>query len=118
MSRLFERLRYFYRCCFFSCVAANNLVGSIPSEIGYYGNLIDLDLSNNTIDGSIAALVNLTRLEKLNCSMNALTGTLPEFLFTHRSLTDIDLQDNRFFGLIGESLGKSDQLQVFWLRNN
>jgi Leucine-rich repeat (LRR) protein len=97
---------------------SNNLVGSIPREIGYYTNLINLTLSNNMIDGSIASLVNLTRLQLLNCSLNALTGTLPEFLFTHRSLTDIDLQDNHFSGSISYSLGTSDQLRVFWARNN
>ena len=103
---------------YFSFLAANNLVGSIPREIGYYTNLIDLDLSDNMIGGSIASLVNLTHLVTLNCSLNSLTGTLPEFLFTHRSLTDIDLDQNRFFGSISDSLGNSDQLRIFWARNN
>jgi Leucine-rich repeat (LRR) protein len=97
---------------------ANNLVGSIPREIGYYTNLIDLDLSDNLIGGSIASLVNLTHLGTLNCSLNSLTGTLPEFLFTHRSLTDIDFDQNHFFGSISDSLGNSDQLRVFWAQNN
>jgi Leucine-rich repeat (LRR) protein len=97
---------------------ANNLVGSFPREIGYFSNLIDLDLSDNMIDGSLESLVNLTHLATLNVSMNALMGTLPDFLFTHRSLTNIDLQDNRFSGSISYSLGKSDQLRVFWARNN
>jgi Leucine-rich repeat (LRR) protein len=102
----------------FSFLAANNLVGSIPREIGYYTNLIDLDLSDNLIGGSIASLVNLTHLGTLNCSLNSLTGTLPEFLFTHRSLTDIDFDQNHFFGSISDSLGNSDQLRVFWAQNN
>jgi Leucine-rich repeat (LRR) protein len=70
------------------------------------------------IDGSLESLVNLTHLATLNVSMNALMGTLPDFLFTHRSLTDIDLEDNHFSGSISYSLGKSDQLRVFWARNN
>jgi hypothetical protein len=97
---------------------ANNLVGSIPREIGYYTNLNDLDLSDNMISGSIASLVNLAHLGTLNCSLNALTGTLPNFLFTHRSLKYIDLGHNRFFASISDSLGKSDQLLVFHAHNN
>jgi Leucine-rich repeat (LRR) protein len=104
--------------CFFPSLAANNLRGSIPREIGYYTNLINLTLSNNMVDGSLASLVNLTFLENVNVTLNAMTGTLPEFFFTHPSLTQIDLKHNRFFGSISNSLGKSSQLRVFWARNN
>jgi Leucine-rich repeat (LRR) protein len=103
--------------CSFSVLAAFNLVGSIPREIGYYTNLNDLDLPDDMIGGSIASLVNLTQLRTLNCSLNAVTGTLPAFLFTHRSLTNIDL-GHRSFGSISDSLGKSSQLRVLWAQNN
>ena len=78
--------------CYLDTLAENNLVGSIPPEIGYFSNLIDLNMANNSIGGSLASVVDLTRLEELNFTLNALTGTLPEFLFTHRTLTDIDLE--------------------------
>ena len=52
-------------------LASNNLVGTIPSEIGNFTTLTNLDLSSNTLTGSIPTeLGNLTTLTSLDLSAN------------------------------------------------
>ena len=62
-------------------LSENNLIGSIPSEIGNLNNLTKLELSNNQLTGAIpyeiGNLVNLTVLNLLN---NNLTGEIPEII--------------------------------------
>jgi Leucine-rich repeat (LRR) protein len=62
-------------------LASNNLVGTIPSEIGNFTSITSLDLSSNTLTGSIPTeLANLTTLTALDLSTNSLTGPLPQWL--------------------------------------
>ena len=52
------------------------LEGAIPVEIGNFGRLTELDLSDNRLVGPIPAEIgNLTRLKRLYLNGNRLTGT-------------------------------------------
>ena len=60
---------------FLLLLAANNLKGSIPSEIQFLTTLNFLDLSGNQLSGSIPeGLQNLSQLQYLDLSSNRLTG--------------------------------------------
>jgi hypothetical protein len=83
--------------------ASNKLKGSIPREIQYLFRLDYLDLSHNSIDGSIPhrellSQKNLVQLEYLNLKDNQLTGPLlpPYFgmLNNHKRLRFLDLSNN------------------------
>ncbi len=68
-------------------LAENNLVGSIPEEIGGLTALRSLDISGNHLKGSFPNSVSeLTQLENLNVFGNHLSGRLPDPLI-HRSLS-------------------------------
>jgi len=56
----------------------NNLVGRLPSEIGFFPNLQSLVLERNEIGGKIpSSLFQMTQLTMLSLSDNVLTGEIP-----------------------------------------
>uniref|UniRef100_M4CUL3 non-specific serine/threonine protein kinase n=1 Tax=Brassica campestris TaxID=3711 RepID=M4CUL3_BRACM len=59
----------------------NNLTGEIPSDIGDYSSLQQVDLSFNKLHGPIpSSLFNLTRLTHFDVSYNNLSGILPSWV--------------------------------------
>ncbi|KAI4323209.1 hypothetical protein L6164_022832 [Bauhinia variegata] len=75
----------------------NNISGSIPSYIGEFSNLIQLDLSFNNITGKIpSSLFNLSRLSHVFLGNNKLDGALPSQ--KNDSLRYIDLSYNNLSG--------------------
>jgi Leucine-rich repeat (LRR) protein len=97
---------------------ANNLKGPIPPEITYLSNLKTIDVLNNTIDGTLSHLANLSRLERLDLTRNAFTGSLPEFLFRYEQLNSLVLDNNLFDGTISHLAGKSPNLKYFSISEN
>jgi Leucine-rich repeat (LRR) protein len=97
---------------------ANNLKGQIPPEITYLSNLKNIDVSNNTIDGNLSNLSNLTRLEYLDLTGNAFTGTLPSFLLAHEELIQLHLDQNHLEGTISHLSVTAQNLKELWLRDN
>lgn len=65
-------------------IASNNLVGSLPEEIGA-----------------------LTALERLQLGFNSLSSTIPSSLFELSKLAVVDLSTNSFSGTIPDSLSKA-----------
>ena len=59
-------------------LADNNLIGTLPAELGDLTGLTHLYLSHNSIGGSIpSTLGNLTALREIHMSNNQLTGPIP-----------------------------------------
>ncbi|KAL7590818.1 hypothetical protein Lser_V15G35420 [Lactuca serriola] len=94
----------------------NRISGSIPSDIGEYVNLTQLDLSFNNLSGPIpAGLFNLSQLSFLFLGNNSLTGTLPNE--KSRTLSNIDLSYNQLSGTL-PSWANNQTLQVNIVVNN
>ncbi|XP_018452216.1 probable LRR receptor-like serine/threonine-protein kinase At1g56130 [Raphanus sativus] len=74
-----------------------NLEGTIPSNIGEYSSLLQVDLSFNKLHGPIpASLFNLSRLSHLFLGNNKLNGSLPSQ--KSQSLKNIDVSYNNLSG--------------------
>ena len=84
----------------------NQIIGSIPVEIGRLSRLRTLDISNNAINGSLPASVsNLSSLVLLNLESNNLDNQIPENLDRLRNLSVLNLRRNQFSGNISATIG-------------
>jgi Leucine-rich repeat (LRR) protein len=95
-----------------------NLSGSIPVEIKSLTELSYLDLSNNTLSGTIPDMSTLTNLVVLDLSINKLTGTLPEYLSTIKSLAYLSIGQNKLTGTLSSEYGALTSLNVLDLGLN
>lgn len=73
----------------------NSLEGSLPAEVRQLQNLRVLNLSNNNFTGVPAEIGQLRKLEVLNLSNNQLTG-LPYELGNLSNLQVLDLRGNQY----------------------
>ena len=97
----------------------NNLVGSIPAELGDLAHLEHLRLYGNRLTGSIpASLGGLSRLRDLSLSENRLDGPIPPELGDLSSLDTLFLSINRLSGTIPPELGKLTGLKVMAMFDN
>jgi len=106
--------------CRYSGSGGNNLVGSIPAELGNLSKLKILNLGRNDLSGSIPAeLGNLTSLESLLLESNySLTGSIPSELGNLNNLTHLDLSFNSLSGTIPVELGSLSNLNYLILESN
>ncbi|KAG2690917.1 hypothetical protein I3760_09G212400 [Carya illinoinensis] len=82
-------------------VSYNNLVGTIPEEIGQINSLRVLNLSHNAFTGQIPpSLRKLSYLISLDLSSNKLTGKIPENLIELTLLSTLNLSFNHLVGHI------------------
>jgi hypothetical protein len=97
----------------------NNLVGTIPPEIGCMSDLLDLILHRNGLTGSIPGTIeNLTNLEYLNLSNNQLEGSIPAEIGSLDNLRHLYLYQNGFTGSIPAALGDLTELRDLLLGAN
>ena len=97
-------------------LSANNLVGTIPSSIGYLTHLRRLQLDYNRLAGSIPReIAYLAPLETLDVSGNSLAGSIPPELGDLESLKRLAIGGNSDFrGYIPPELGNLSTLEDFW----
>lgn len=92
---------------------SNNLVGSLPPEIGDLSELKDIGLQgfNQFLSGPIPSEIgNLSNLEYLNVAANQISGSIPASIGNLTELTNLLLFVNQISGPIPESLGNLDTL--------
>ncbi|CAK7335153.1 unnamed protein product [Dovyalis caffra] len=90
------------------CLGNNNLVGSIPLEIGNLGKLEGLDLE----------IGNLGKLKKLDLNHNNLVDSIPLEIGHLGKLEELDLSYNNLVGLIPQTLGSLVKLRSLRLPHN
>lgn len=93
------------------CVNANvtgiilndsNLGGELSEGIGSFASIIQIDLSNNHIGGSIPSKLPVT-LKTLSLSGNQLTGSIPDTISSLGQLSDLSLNNNHLNGVIPDA---------------
>jgi Leucine-rich repeat (LRR) protein len=93
-------------------LSANQLFGSIPSQMGNLTNLTLLYLYDNQLSGSIPIeLGNLDQLSNFALSHNNLSGLIHTSLGNLTKLIWLYLNDNGLFGSIPKELGNLKQLR-------
>eukprot|EP00957_Ditylum_brightwellii_P096605 7357589-Ditylum_brightwellii.AAC.1 len=79
----------------------NQLIGSIPSEVGLLSGLTFLYLENNQLTGSIPSVVGLlSHLGELYLRNNQLIGSIPSEVGLLSELTFLYLDNNQLTGSI------------------
>ena len=96
----------------------NNLVGTIPSEIGDLNTgLTSLILDRNFLSGSIPIeLWNLTNLQRLILYNNSLSGAIPSEIGNLINLTALDIHGNPFGGTIPDELWSLTHLSWLYIQ--
>ena len=93
----------------------NNLVGSIPPELGGLASLSRLQLASNHLSGPIPAeLAELSKLSFLGFFNNDLEGAVPPELGSLANLTQLELDRNRLTDPIPRSFLELDRLRRFY----
>lgn len=123
--------------------ARNELMGQIPGEIGYLDSLVNVDMDQNSLSGTLPTgfcllhdldvlriqsselkgdlpdcIGDMKSLNKLLLRGNALTGTIPTQICQLQNLELLDLRDNMLGGSIPPCIGEMTSLQMLFLSNN
>ncbi len=97
-------------------LTSNNLVGTVPTELGNLTDLHSLNLSRNQLSGELpASLNNLVQLSYLYLSNNQFTGDIPT---GPANLLELDLSNNQFSGTIPASIQNLSSLATLYLYSN
>lgn len=94
--------------------APTGLVGTIPATVINAARLSYLDVSLNTLSGSIPPLP--AQLSVFAAADNLLTGELPESLGTSLELKRISVQGNRLSGSLPQGIADTAPLSVLELQ--
>ncbi|XBI87296.1 hypothetical protein VPH35_025409 [Triticum aestivum] len=98
---------------------SNNILGTIPMEIGNLSNLSMLYLDTNLFTGPIPSTIGqLSNLIVLSLSKNKFFGEIPPSIGILNQLEELYLQENQLSGSIPESLGGCHNLLAVNLSSN
>ena len=100
-------------------LAANQLQGTLPSELHGLKDLVQLNLSGNHLSGPIPdAIGQMTSLHYLMLQDNVLTGKLPNSIGKLSEAEEIILSNNKFEGRLPESIGHLTKLRKLKVDHN
>ncbi|WP_440121419.1 leucine-rich repeat domain-containing protein [Tenacibaculum sp. Ill] len=100
-------------------ISSNKLTGEIPTQIGNLIKLKELSISNNQLSGVIPKEIGkLTLLERLSLGSNQLTGAIPIEVTNLTKLRDLHLSQNQLSGEIPKEIGKLTFLEKLSLYTN
>lgn len=100
-------------------LSSYNLTGTLPSEIGDFPQLTQLDMDSNHLSGSLPpTIANLTQLKYLNVRKNSFSKSIPNEITNLRQIKSIDLDSNSFTGTIPVEIGKLSFLTDLDLSSN
>jgi len=93
---------------------ANQLSGSIPTEIGLLTDLTSLVLTQNLLSGEAPSeLTNLTKLKQLTLIENSLTGTIPTEWAAFTEMEKLSVDFNQMTGTLPTEIGLMTTLAMF-----
>ena len=93
--------------------------GTIPTELGQLEKMVFIDLDYNQLTGSIPTeIYQLTRLQTLDLNVNLLSGRIETSIGRLTSLDFVQLQNNLFTGTIPTEIGALENLQTFNVHRN
>ncbi|KAK9267134.1 hypothetical protein L1049_009553 [Liquidambar formosana] len=97
----------------------NSFFGPIPKNIGQFQKFYRLDLSSNSINGTIPPSIHkLKNMEVLSLKNNLLSGELPKHWENFQSLRVLDVANNSLSGKVPISIGSLSSLRLLSLSNN
>ncbi|XP_057988595.1 probable LRR receptor-like serine/threonine-protein kinase At3g47570 isoform X5 [Hevea brasiliensis] len=98
----------------------NNLQGNIPSSLGNCQNLLAVDISRNSLSGTIPQEITdiLSLSIYLDLSQNHLIGSVPINVGNLKNLGELSLYDNVLSGEIPSTLGSCIRLEILKLQGN
>ncbi|KAL1804703.1 hypothetical protein ACET3Z_027771 [Daucus carota] len=100
-------------------LSGNQLTGWETQSIGQLTNLVELDLSRNSINRKLVlSMSEIMGLRFLDLSHNLLFGELPDSWKYFENLVFLNLGSNNFCGRIPMSIGYLHSLNKLILRNN
>lgn len=106
-------------------ISYNNLVGSIPRELGQMSSLGEFAAVSNDLTGRIPeALISSGSLHTINITDNSITGTISDSIglmgssISERQRRSIWFRNNRLRGTIPESIGDISDLTEIVLDGN
>ncbi|XP_048127721.1 receptor like protein 22-like [Rhodamnia argentea] len=102
----------------FLSLSNNHFHGPLPESICKAQSLEVLDLSNNSLMGTIPQFLMLENLKVLNLRNNNLTGGIPHTLPAACLLRTLDVNANLLTGKLPISLAKCSMLEVLDIGNN
>ena len=92
-------------------ISDNEITGTLPSSIGDFKELTQLQIVRNNILGPIPTEIGqLAKLSSLRLRLNKLTGTIPTEMGALVLLTDLLLDSNELEGVIPEEVASLPQL--------
>ncbi|XP_052177422.1 probable leucine-rich repeat receptor-like serine/threonine-protein kinase At3g14840 [Diospyros lotus] len=97
---------------------AQNLNGTLPTELVNLPYLQEIDLSRNYLNGTIPPEWGTTQLINISLIVNRLTGSIPKELGNISALANLTVEFNQLSGLIPPEIGNLSRLEKLHLSSN
>jgi len=94
-------------------MTSNRLSGKLPDKLTNLKYLKELDLSDNSISGTIHMIAELKDLQILKLSKNLFFDEIPSALLNHQKIEEIHLGSNKLFNNIPDVINTESNLRIF-----